>query len=249
MPGELTACRWRRAAIVPALALAFLTVSPGLPDALADAAAGSAAFEKGDYVRAMAEWASAAERGDPDAEFGLGMLYERGDGAVRQSYKEADRWYQKAAEHDHVGAQYRLALIWSAGSDGFSSRPRRSLQMDPVGLRTRAGDRGQGAARSHHGPRATGRGEKAGGKVEGGTRGEEETGARRPAVDGCFQRGTSPSIPSRAFLSVRRQLPGNPAGALAGRSRLCRAPNNFRRCPGRPRRARRGTAPRARRPK
>ena len=127
MPGELTACRWRRAAIVPALALAFLTVSPGLPDALADAAAGSAAFEKGDYVRAMAEWASAAERGDPDAEFGLGMLYERGDGAVRQSYKEADRWYQKAAEHDHVGAQYRLALIWSAGSDGISGRSRRSL--------------------------------------------------------------------------------------------------------------------------
>src|SRR3954463_6599029 len=123
VPGELTASRWRRAAIVPALALAFLTVSPGLSDALADAAAGSAAFEKGDYVRAMAEWASAAERGDPDAEFGLGMLYERGDGAVRQSYKEADRWYQKAAEHDHVGAQYRLALIWSAGSEGFPADP------------------------------------------------------------------------------------------------------------------------------
>src|SRR4051812_1732326 len=123
VPGELTACRWRRAAIVPALALAFLTVSPGLSDALADAAAGSAAFEKGDYVRAMAEWASAAERSDPDAEFGLGMLYERGDGAVRQSYKEADRWYQKAAEHDHVGAQYRLALIWSAGSEGFPADP------------------------------------------------------------------------------------------------------------------------------
>jgi hypothetical protein len=119
VPGELTPRRWRRAAIVPALALAVLAVSPGLPEALADAAAGNAAFEKGDYVRAMAEWASAAERGDPDAEFGLGMLYERGDGAVRQSYKEADRWYQKAAEHDHVGAQYRLALIWSAGSDGF----------------------------------------------------------------------------------------------------------------------------------
>src|SRR3954468_21511201 len=123
VPVGLTACRRRRAAIGLALALAFLTVSSGLTSARADAAAGSSAFEKGDYVRAMAEWASAAERGDPDAEFGLGMLYERGDGAVRQSYKEADRWYQKAAEHDHVGAQYRLALIWSAGSEGFPADP------------------------------------------------------------------------------------------------------------------------------
>jgi uncharacterized protein len=123
VPVGLTACQRRRAAIVPALALAFLTLSQGVSDALADAAAGSAAFERGDYVRAMAEWASAAERGDPDAEFGLGMLYERGDGAVKQSYKEADRWYEKAAEHDHIGAQYRLALIWSAGSDGFPPDP------------------------------------------------------------------------------------------------------------------------------
>jgi hypothetical protein len=123
VPVRLTACRQRRVPTVQALALAFLTLFPGLSSALADAAAGSAAFEKGDYVRAMAEWASAAERGDPDAEFGLGMLYERGDGAVKQSYKEADRWYEKAAEHDHIGAQYRLALIWSAGSDGFPPDP------------------------------------------------------------------------------------------------------------------------------
>jgi hypothetical protein len=119
VPVRLIARGRRRAPIVPALALAFLMLVPVPSAALADAAAGSAAFEKGDYVRAMAEWASAAERDDPDAEFGLGMLYERGDGAVKQSYKEADRWYQKAAEHDHIGAQHRLALIWSAGSDGF----------------------------------------------------------------------------------------------------------------------------------
>ena len=102
-----------------ACALAWLAISGHMPAALADAAAGNAAFEKGEYVRAMAEWASAAERGDPDAEFGLGMLYERGDGASKQSYKQADRWYQKAAEHDHIGAQYRLALIWAAGNDDF----------------------------------------------------------------------------------------------------------------------------------
>lgn len=94
-----------------------LAIAQHVPPARADAAAGSAAFERGDYVRAMAEWASAAERGDPDAEFGLGMLYELGAGELKQDYKQADRWYQKAAEHDNIGAQYRLALIRSAGGD------------------------------------------------------------------------------------------------------------------------------------
>jgi tetratricopeptide (TPR) repeat protein len=105
-------------AVVIALAIAHL-VSP----ARADAAAGSAAFERGDYVRAMAEWASAAERADPDAEFGLGMLYELGAGELKQDYKQADRWYQKAAEHDNIGAQYRLALIRSAGGDDLPAEP------------------------------------------------------------------------------------------------------------------------------
>jgi hypothetical protein len=111
--------RKSRAGVAPVFALVCLIVAQAIPAAFADATAGSAAFEKGDYVRAMAEWASAAEHGDPDAEFGLGMLYERGDGAVTQSYKNAARWYEKAAEHDHIGAQYRLALICSAGSDDF----------------------------------------------------------------------------------------------------------------------------------
>jgi tetratricopeptide (TPR) repeat protein len=99
-----------------AIASAVVLVAPA---ARADAAAGNAAFERGDYVRAMAEWTSAAERGDPDAEFGLGMLHERGDGQLKQDYKKAAQWYEKAAAHDNVGAQYRLALITSAGSEDF----------------------------------------------------------------------------------------------------------------------------------
>ena len=102
-----------------AAALIALAIVQGAPPAWADAAAGNAAFERGDYVRAMAEWASAAERGDRDAEFGLGMLYERGVGELKQDYKQADRWYRKAAEHGNFGAVYRLALISSAGSEDF----------------------------------------------------------------------------------------------------------------------------------
>ncbi|HEV8678256.1 MAG TPA: tetratricopeptide repeat protein [Stellaceae bacterium] len=105
---------WRTAV---AAAVTFLLVQGAASSLRADAAAGSAAFEKGDYVRAQAEWRSAAERGDPDAEFGLGMLYERGDGDLKQDYKTAVKWYEKAAAHGNIGAQYRLALDLAAGSD------------------------------------------------------------------------------------------------------------------------------------
>ncbi|MGC2413997.1 MAG: hypothetical protein WA459_15015, partial [Stellaceae bacterium] len=88
-----------------------------LPAAWADTAAGRAAFEKGDFVQAMAEWTNDAERGDPEAEFQLGMLNEHGD--LKQDYKQADHWYEKAAEQGHIGAEYRLALIWGAGGDDF----------------------------------------------------------------------------------------------------------------------------------
>jgi len=111
MPVRVTG--WAFAAVVASM------VVFAAPAARADAAAGNAAFERGDYVRAMAEWTSAAERGDPDAEFGLGMLYERGDGQLKQDYKKAAQWYEKAAAHDNIGAQYRLALIASAGAGDF----------------------------------------------------------------------------------------------------------------------------------
>ena len=101
------------------VALTCLCVAIGGSLAHGDAAAGRAAYEKGDYARAMSEWQSAADRGDADAEFGLGSLYELGAGDLRQDYKRADYWYQKAAAQDYAEADYRLALIWAAGGENF----------------------------------------------------------------------------------------------------------------------------------
>lgn len=91
------------------------------PIAWGDVAAGRTAFDRGDFVQAMAEWTNAAERGDPEAEFQLGMLFERGD--LKQDYKQADHWYEAAAEQGHIGAEYRLAWIWSVGGDDFPGDP------------------------------------------------------------------------------------------------------------------------------
>jgi hypothetical protein len=117
--GRLVA--WRGIAV--ALLAGVCWTIEAMPVALADAAAGRAAFEKGNYARAMSEWQSAADRGDPDGELGLGTLYELGVGALAQDYKRADYWYEKAAEHHNSEAQYRLALIWSAGIDDFVPDP------------------------------------------------------------------------------------------------------------------------------
>jgi hypothetical protein len=97
----------------------WLLIAATAPPALADVAAGREAFEKGDYQRAALEWQNPADRGDADAEFGMGSLYEIGAGELKQDYKRADYWYRKAAEQGNTEAQYRLALIWGAGGDGF----------------------------------------------------------------------------------------------------------------------------------
>jgi hypothetical protein len=109
----------RTAPLLAGAALAFLCVAAATHVAHSDTAAGRAAYEKGDYARAMSEWQSAADHGDAEAQFGLGSLYELGAGDLKQDYSRANYWYQKAAANNYVEAQYRLALIWVAGGDGF----------------------------------------------------------------------------------------------------------------------------------
>jgi hypothetical protein len=107
-----------RAAWIAAAGLAWLCAVPLLP-AAADTPGGREAFEKGDYARAEAEWQSAADHGDPEAQLDLGKLYEFGPGGFAQNYKRAEFWYRKAADQDNSEAKYRLALILAVGGDDF----------------------------------------------------------------------------------------------------------------------------------
>jgi len=87
----------------------------------ADTTSGRQANERGDYQRAMEEWQAAADHNDPEAEFGVGTLYEFGAGELKQDYKRAAEWYKRAATHGNTGAEYRLALLYAAGGDDFES--------------------------------------------------------------------------------------------------------------------------------
>ena len=59
----------------------------------------------------------AAQNGDADAQFDLGLCYDRGDGVERNSTK-AFEWYRKAARQGLAKAQSNLAVLYLTG-DGI----------------------------------------------------------------------------------------------------------------------------------
>ena len=97
---------------LPALVWVLLALS-SVP-ASADTAAGIAAFMNKDYAKAYKEWKAAADSGQPEAEFDLGLLYAQGLG-VRRDMTEAARWYRKAAEQGNSAAQFALGQMYSRG--------------------------------------------------------------------------------------------------------------------------------------
>ncbi len=92
-----------------ATALLALT---GAGTAAADVPAGIAAWQAGDYARAVAEWRPLAQAGDADAQFNLGQAYRLGRG-VPQDMTLAEQWFERAARqrHDQAGANLGLLLF------------------------------------------------------------------------------------------------------------------------------------------
>ena len=63
-------------------------------------------YEQGNYQEAARIVKDYAERGYATAQYDLGLMYEKGRG-VAQDYRQAAKWYQKAAEQGYP----RLNLI------------------------------------------------------------------------------------------------------------------------------------------
>ena len=88
----------------------WLAVAP----AVADTAAGLAAFKNKDYQLAYREWKESAEAGKAEAQFDLGVLYAQGKG-VRRDLTQAVAWYRKSAEQGNAAAQFALGQLYSRG--------------------------------------------------------------------------------------------------------------------------------------
>jgi uncharacterized protein len=91
--------------------LAFIVTPPAYADTLSR---GTAAFHRGDYVRAAQDLSPLAERGNARALGLLGFMYEHGFG-VPQAYEAAFEFYCHAAVQGDPFAQAMLGLLFDKG--------------------------------------------------------------------------------------------------------------------------------------
>jgi TonB family protein len=87
----------------------------------ADFRAGLDAYEQGNFSQAFEEWHLLAKRGNADAQFQLGDLYDTGQGISQDPhkaacwYRQSFRWYEKDAESGNDWSQYRLGVHYDKG--------------------------------------------------------------------------------------------------------------------------------------
>jgi TPR repeat protein len=79
-----------------------------------DTAAGLRAFQNKDYATARREWSEAADRGQAEAQYNLGMLYLKGLGVARNP-EEAFRWFRLAGEQGQADAAFQVGLMREKG--------------------------------------------------------------------------------------------------------------------------------------
>jgi Sel1 repeat len=75
---------------------------------------GQSAYAAGRFIDALRIWRPLADSGDPRAAFGLGLLYDLGEG-VGQDAAAAYVWYRRAAEAGFVLAEFNIAVMCDSG--------------------------------------------------------------------------------------------------------------------------------------
>jgi uncharacterized protein len=108
MPSVRAARRFLLALLAVALSAAAVPVAAG------SLSRGTAAFHRGDYIRAFHELAPLAERENATALGLLGFMYEHGFGAP-QAYDAAADLYCRAAIQGNPFAQAMLGLLYDKG--------------------------------------------------------------------------------------------------------------------------------------
>src|SRR5258708_38686138 len=92
----------------------------GLDDALA-------IYRRGGYTEALAQLSAIAARREPEADYWIGAIYEKGEGVPR-NFAPAARWYGLAADQGIAAAQFRLGLLYDAGK-GVTANRATALQL------------------------------------------------------------------------------------------------------------------------
>ncbi len=98
--------------IVPLFVLVLALASGAQAQSYRD---GLDAFRAGEIQEAFDVWKPLAEAGNPSAQFGLAVIYEKGSDSVPQDLDSAARWYELAAVQGHTAAQNNLGHMYSQG--------------------------------------------------------------------------------------------------------------------------------------
>jgi TPR repeat protein len=75
---------------------------------------GNAAYKKGDFPTALREFKPLAAQGNADAQYSLGVMYDRGEG-VAQDHARAHMWWSRAAAQGDSWAQGNLGQQYRKG--------------------------------------------------------------------------------------------------------------------------------------
>lgn len=92
------------------IAVMMLVLSFAAP-AVADNKKGEEAYKNGNYEVAFQEFTKAADAGDINAQYNLGVMYEHGHGVEQDEVKAAE-WYLLAADNGHPEASLALSLLY-----------------------------------------------------------------------------------------------------------------------------------------
>ena len=90
-------------------------------------------YDRGNYATSLKIWLAEAEKGDVEAEYYVGKLYEGGLG-TEPDYKTAATWYEKAAKAGHSASQFSLGTLYEKGL-GVPADPAKAFTL----YRTAAG--------------------------------------------------------------------------------------------------------------
>ena len=82
--------------------------------AVADLNEGLDALRKNDFATAVKELRPLAERGDAEAQYRIGLMYEFGRG-YPQDKAQGIAWFKKSAAQNHTAAQQELGVIYTTG--------------------------------------------------------------------------------------------------------------------------------------
>ena len=76
----------------------------------------SEAMQAGNYAVAYCLWLPEAKAGDSMAQYNIGWMYHNGYGLAIDD-KQAQYWWQLAADQGHTEAQFALAMLYTQGTE------------------------------------------------------------------------------------------------------------------------------------